>query len=98
MAERKRLGKKARFHYRKELIIDGNQRLVIEVAHARLSMAKCYLTVISKNVLTGAPIVIGPLDLDRGLWLELAASCGEVATLLEKRTYKYKAMKETEVY
>ena len=96
MAVRKRSSKKFRFHYRKEIVIDGNQRLVIEVTHARLCMAKCYLTAISKNLLTELPIIIGPLELNRNRWLELAESCKEVAGMLDRRTYKTR--KEVEIY
>ena len=98
MAARSRYKPPPKFRYRKEIIIDGNQRIAIEVTHARLYMAKCYLTIFSKNVLTERPIVIGPTELTRDEWRELAESCTEVVELLGKRTYASKYIKQTEVY
>ena len=73
----------AKFHLRKDVVFDDNQRLVLDA-----TTYKGYLTAISKNALTGAPIVICPLDLRREQWMALSEHCRAVAVLLSGRSYK----------
>ena len=73
----------SKFFFRREIVIDGNQRLILEA-----NSLKAYVTVVSVNVLTGAPIVIGPTLLHRDAWLELAEHCTIVADLLNRPKYR----------
>ena len=41
-----------------------------------------YLTTFSRNVLKDVPVVIGPVDLTKEQWLELAGQCEKIAGLL----------------
>jgi hypothetical protein len=70
--------------FRREIIVDANQRLLIEAGayHG-------YLIAISKNMLSGLPLVIGPLDLRRDQWRALSEHCRIVAKLLQGRKYKF---------
>jgi hypothetical protein len=71
-----------KFRLRKQLVFDANQRLVFDA-----TTYKGYLTVISRNMLSGAPVVIGPLDLRRDQWLALSEHCRAVAKLLAGHNY-----------
>jgi hypothetical protein len=72
----------SQFLFRREIVIDGKQKLVLEA-----NSFHAYVMAVSKNVLTGAPIVIGPSELDREKWLALAEHCRTVADLLSRRKY-----------
>ena len=88
--------KTPRYSFRKEIIADGYQKVVLEVTHGYWNhMLAGYLTAISKNMLTEAPIVIGPIELDRDAWLALAGHCTEIADLLAKRGYKDEHKRKT---
>jgi hypothetical protein len=77
------------YSFRKEIIADGEQKILLEVTHGYWNRSLAgYLTAVSKNVLTEAPIVIGPLNLPRDEWLALAKYCTEIAELLAKRGEK----------
>lgn len=80
--------RREKFHFREEIVVDGSQRLILEVTHARKRMARCYFTVVSKNVLTEAPIVIGPMEMRREEWEKLAKGALSVVEMLVCRTYK----------
>ena len=82
----------AKFRLRKHLVFDGNQRLVFDA-----TTYKGYLTVISRNMVSGAPVVIGPLDLRRDEWLALSEHCRAVAELLAGRNYRH-AKRAQEIY
>jgi hypothetical protein len=47
-----------------------------------------YFTTISRNVLKDAPVVVGPTDLNREQWLELAEVCTKIASLVKSRNIK----------
>jgi len=66
-----------------ELIFDNNQKLLLE-----FTFYHGYLTAVSKNVLTGMPIVIGSIQVEREQWLALAEHCQAIAGKLSpKKNY-----------
>ena len=78
-----------KYLYREKQAVDANQSIFLEVVNPGFHKTKGYLTVVSKNALTGAPIVIGPLELDRNAWLALTEHCLNVAELLLEREEDY---------
>jgi hypothetical protein len=74
--------KKLKFFYRGEQAVDANQTIFFEAVSGSYKARKGYLTLVSKNAITGAPVVIGPLEFDRKGWLELTEHCLGVAEQL----------------
>jgi hypothetical protein len=61
--------------------LDDNQRLVLEVLYVR-GYHWGYLTAISRNMLSDAPIVIGPTRIEKRQWLKLSQGCRAIAEKL----------------
>jgi hypothetical protein len=73
------MAKRGRVRFNKVLNLGNGQCLDLSATSNR-----GYLTTFSRNVLKEAPVVIGPVDLTKEQWLELAGGCTKIAGLLSR--------------
>jgi hypothetical protein len=80
--------------YSKTLELGNGQRFELSA-----TSASAYFTTISRDVLKGLPIVVGPTVLNREQWLEMARECTKIAGLLAPKRYAIRAVsRNTELY